>query len=81
MNTIKEYVDWRAQWRRDYKELSDELRIDKMYIRDTMRGGGYAGTAQYELIFHKERATKMLIDRKIAKARAIDLWAKEKLDQ
>lgn len=78
MNTIAEYVQWRAQWRKDYKLLSDEIRQEKQIIKNTMRGGGYAGSVQYELTLLKVDATEMMIDRKIAKARAIELWAKEK---
>lgn len=78
MNTIAEYVAWRKAWRDNYKEKSELIRHTKYNIKKGMRLIESVWKEQWDLITFKKEATEMMVDRMIAKARAIELWAKEK---
>ena len=51
--TKEEYLEQRAAWKVAYKELSQEIRGTKLFIKNGMRNGDYVGTRQCNLPLRK----------------------------
>jgi hypothetical protein len=62
-----EYLTWRAQWKTEYTQLSNNIRALKKGIKEAMRKRQYAGVAQNQLRHLREYATEMLELRKQSK--------------
>jgi hypothetical protein len=69
------YVAARAQFKDQYKALSEEIRTRKIAIKNAMRSGGYAGHDQNRLRSDQFIATDMLANLAEAKAKLKALTA------
>lgn len=66
----EEYLQYRKEWKAEYKQLSNEIRENKKDMKDVMRHNEYAGGIQSCLIRQRYEATTMLEQLKDAKAEA-----------
>lgn len=64
--TKQEYLTWRAEWRANYKHLSENIRIAKLENKKLNR----AGQSTRCLTSIKSTATEMLLERQASKVRA-----------
>ena len=65
-----EYLAWRQQWKAEYKNLSNQIRLLKASIREGMRNRCYVGGLQNELRDLRAEATQMIELRKQSKIEA-----------
>jgi len=64
------YLDFRAQWKKEYAELSASIRDTKKQIRETQKAGNYAGSLQAFLRQERWEASRMLAMRVASKVEA-----------
>lgn len=69
-NSKDEYIEQRTAWRREYRQLSDEIRATKTACKEKMRANEYAGGDQSALIRLRAKATEMIDVRHQQKVRA-----------
>lgn len=70
------FIQWRAEWKQDYKSLSEKIRLLKLHIKNTAKAGEYAGRMQNSLRTLQCEATNSLETLKQAKAFAVEQRAK-----
>lgn len=68
--TKEEYLQYRKEWKTEYKQLSEDIRECKKDIRDMQRNKEYAGGLQSSLVGLRAEATGMLEELKLAKQEA-----------
>lgn len=70
--TRETYLQWRADWRRSYAELSQQIRDNKHALKKDQRDNAGYDQARYQAqrLFLRNEATAMLYDRHQAKAAA-----------
>jgi len=70
--TREQYVAWRAQWRKEYAELSSRIRKENLALKDAFRGKGTASTwtIRHNLVVLRSTARAMLEMRAASKVRA-----------
>lgn len=64
------YLKWRAQWRADYEEISNELRALRRSIVENMKAGQYAGREQYNRDIKRTAAFHQLMQRTASKRKS-----------
>jgi len=81
-NTIimsrEQYIQIRAEWRKNYKNLSSQIRALKLEIQKRMRINEDSSGPQSGLPSFRERATSMLEERKIQKEEARQAYLMDK---
>lgn len=64
------YLEFRAQWKKEYAELSASIRDTKKQIRETMKANEYAGSLQAYLRQERDNARRLLAMRAASKVEA-----------
>lgn len=71
------YIEWREQWRAEYKMLSQNIRELKLNIKNTARAGKDASLLQMRLHTWSSKATRMLKQREKSKVLAASQYAQK----
>lgn len=71
------YIEWRAQWRAEYKMLSQNIRELKLNTKNTARSGNDASLLQMRLHSWSMKATNMLKQREKSKQLAAEQYAQK----
>ena len=74
-NDRASYLAYRAQWKAEYRALSDDIRQTKRYIREMYAKGRIPSNEQSERVYLALQATAMLEELKEAKLEAARQWA------
>ncbi len=74
INTLEEYVNWRTQWRIDYKETSEIIRSIKAERKEASRNRESTWKVDAQLLARKSLATDLLAQRQAAKERSVEIW-------
>jgi hypothetical protein len=72
------YIIWRAEWRTEYKELSQTIRDTKIKLKNEFRETGYTDL-NWDLIQLRREATQMLGLRCNSKIMAQEQYLQNKL--
>lgn len=64
------YVAYRAAWKAEYKQLSQDIRREKLEVKEAHRSGGLGYTLSSSIRRHQARATDMLAELMDAKIEA-----------
>lgn len=77
-NDRQSYVEWRADWKEEYREMSARIRS----LRTTWRaeGSDHDPALHYQLFATRGRARSMLALRKASKAKAEQLYQQSKVE-
>lgn len=76
--TKEEYLQYRKEWKAEYKQLSEDIRETKKEILDLQKHKEYAGALQYHKLCQRKLASDMIKELKLAKAESNRLYWESK---